>query len=366
MPTLRRTTLYQHHVDLAAQWTSFAGWEVPLQYQRVVLEHQAVRNAAGLFDISHMGIFHLPEGVLAKLDATLPLLISEVEPNKAQYSLILNHQGTVVDDVMLYRLPATETFMTTTPAGGAVLVANAANTNAVQTWLFQVLGYTPEPLGLDLLALQGPAFQQVLDNTNALPNRYRLGKMTLVEGLPPVWVARTGYTGEDGLEMFCLNGSLYWSALIKRLLAIGGLPCGFAARDSLRLEAALPLYGHELDMHTTPAEAGLSWAIRKPTGFLGDAYLAKPLTKQLVHLKLDKPPIPRQGNSILNASGQNVGIITSGGLSATLGHPIAMGYLFYSKTNTMPYQLGDAVTIDIRGKQVQATLVARPFYKRTV
>jgi aminomethyltransferase len=366
MLTLRRTRLYSHHQDLAAQWTSFAGWDVPLQYQRVALEHQAVRRNAGLFDISHMGIMHIAEATLAKLDAALPIQASTLQAGKAAYSLILTEHGTIIDDVMLYRVPADTTFSAAGSAGGVVMVANAANTQAVQAWLENVIDDKPVCLDLDLLALQGPAFQQVVDNPQTLPSRYHMGVMTIIDGLPPVWAARTGYTGEDGVELFCLDAALYWPTLIKRLTAIGGLPCGFAARDTLRLEAALLLYGHELDLNTTPTEAGLSWAMRKPDGFWNQHGLNGPAAKRLVHLRLDKPPIPRQGNRLLSPSGDDVGYITSGCLSPTLGYPIAMGYI--TQTVLGAYSLldvGSTLMVDVRGKQVAAQVVPRPFYRRS-
>jgi aminomethyltransferase len=355
--TLYTTRLYPLHQQLGAQWTTFANWQVPLQYQRVNVEHAAVRQIAGLFDISHMGIFYFTEYQLAQLDELLPVDVTALPDGKAKYSLVLTEQGTVVDDIMVYRLPQHKAFSPDLPPGGALLVANASNTSAVRQWFVQHMTHPPQQLAWDLLALQGPRFTEAVDAVE-LPARFQLALLPLIQGQAPVWAARTGYTGEDGLEIFCPNATDLWQTLTTRLKAMGGCVCGFAARDTLRLEAALPLYGHELSPDITPVEAGLGWAIKKTGTFIGaEALVQHHPGKQLVHLMLDKPPIPRQGCTVW-VNGQQVGHVTSGCLSPTLGKPIAMALVNAACGQQNTY------TLDIRGQLVTAQSVARPFYKR--
>ena len=355
--TLHRSRLYPLHQQLGAHWMTFADWEVPMQYQRVNLEQLAVRQCAGLFDISHMGILYFAESTLSELDNLIPLKVTALPSGKAKYSLILTENGTVVDDVMVYKLPTDVSFSPDLPPGGAVIVANASNTPSVLNWFNQYMDAPPIQLHWDLLALQGPRFAEVIDTKN-LPERFHWAQVPLLNGHAPVWVARTGYTGEDGLEIFCPNGAELWQTLIKRLQALGGLPCGFAARDTLRIEAALPLYGHELTLQTTPLQAGLGWALKTDSTYIGaEALKDHQPEAHLIHLMMDKPPIPRQGCTVW-ANGHSVGEVTSGCLSPTLGKPIAMAYVTAEHSQHQTYQL------EIRGQQVLAHRVPRPFYKR--
>ncbi|MDW7979966.1 MAG: glycine cleavage system aminomethyltransferase GcvT, partial [Verrucomicrobiales bacterium] len=248
----RRTPLYAAHRALGATMTEFAGWEMPLQYTGVVAEHMAVRRAVGLFDVSHMGVL-LAAGPNAEsvLNLLLTNDVARLHPGHAQYTLICNEHGGVVDDLVLYRIEPS-VFM---------LVVNAANTQKDFDW---IAAHADKPVVLQNvsaqtagLALQGPRAPDVLPEAAAL-DRFAVGRFQIAGCA--CWVARTGYTGEDGFELFCSAGDAekLWSALLERGSPFGIVPAGLGARDSLRLEMCYPLYGHELDEQTTPLEAGLS------------------------------------------------------------------------------------------------------------
>jgi aminomethyltransferase len=369
--SLQSTPLYACHEALNAKWTTFSGWQVPLQYQRSTQEHQWVREAVGLFDISHMGCFHLPESSAQALDKAVAIDVLGMPLGKARYGFSLDAStGGIVDDWLLYRLPlqsdSSQSDATALP-NGFVMVVNAGNRAAMANWLTQYVGVECfSVLDYGVIALQGPLFSQVLSPTAELIPRYAVCQQVWLEGLAPLLAARTGYTGEDGLE-FLIPATLLpevWAHLLQRVSALGGGPCGFAARDSLRLEAALPLYGHELTLHTTPIEAGLTWAMAADkNGYVGQSASQKPPNEStppsthLIHLTLEKPPIPRQGN-VLFYQGEAIGHITSGGMPPTVGVPIAMAY------STQPLTPGQLVEIEIRNTLVTATVVKRPFYNR--
>jgi aminomethyltransferase len=370
--SIQSTPLFACHEALNAKWTTFSGWQVPLQYQRSTLEHQWVREAVGLFDISHMGCYYLPESSAHALDKAVPIDVLGLPLGKARYGFSLDAgTGGIVDDWLLYRLPAQSNpnpKSISTLADGFVMVVNAGNRAAMANWLTQhVGGGCFSVLDYGVIALQGPNFAKVLAPTADLIPRYAVCQQVWLEGIAPLLAARTGYTGEDGLE-FLVPAALLpevWAYLLQRVTALGGGPCGFAARDSLRLEAALPLYGHELTLHTTPAEAGLTWAMAVgKNGYVGQSASKTPPNESsptppshLIHLSLEKPPIPRQGN-VLFYQGEAIGHITSGGMPPTVGVPIAMAY------STLSLQPGQCVEIEIRNTLVTATVVKRPFYNR--
>ncbi|MGF1513155.1 MAG: glycine cleavage system aminomethyltransferase GcvT [Elainellaceae cyanobacterium] len=351
-----------------ARLTPFAGWEMPVQFEGIRVEHAAVRQKAGLFDISHMGKFELQgPRLLAALEALVPTDLSALAPGSAQYTVLLNDVAGIVDDLILYRQPDRSGQRVT-------IIANAATTSKDLGWLQQHLGSECRIENCSekaLLALQGPQAEAVLqslakDNLSQI-DRFQHGEITLQGQMQgqmqgqTAFVARTGYTGEDGFEIMVspdVAGDLW-----RSLLAAGVTPCGLGARDTLRLEAAMALYGQDLDETTTPLEAGLRWLVhldRKPD-FLGRGVLerqASGVTRKLVGLQMQGRNIARHGY-VVKHDGAAVGKVTSGTLSPTLGYPIALAYVASPLA-----KLGQAVEVDIRGKAYPALVVKRPFYRR--
>lgn len=366
---LKRTPLHDLCKVAGARMVPFAGWEMPLQFAGLVAEHQAVRQTAGLFDISHMGVLRL-EGANPKdaLQALVPTDLHRIGPGQACYTVLLNANGGILDDLIVYELGDEE----------LLLVINAACAASDTTWLGQHL----EPTGLLisdakgdglLLALQGPEATRQLealcreDGAADLRDLPRFGHRWLeISGLTPeptrLLAARTGYTGEDGFELLLPReaGRALWSTLLKK----GVQPCGLGARDSLRLEAAMHLYGQDMDQNTSPLEAGLGWLVHleMPKPFIGRDALEREVERgserRLVGLRLEGRAIPRHGYAIFH-DGQPVGTITSGGWSPTLEAGIGLGYVSRSLART-----GTALSVEIRGKHQPATVVKRPFYRR--
>jgi aminomethyltransferase len=361
-PAPKHTPLYDVHLALGARMVAFGGWEMPVWYEGIAAEHEAVRRRVGLFDVSHMGELVLHgRGALVFLRRMLTNDVFELVVDQAQYTLMPNAQGGTVDDLLAYRL-SNDVFL---------LVVNAANIEKDRQWLDEHL---PANVNLDdrsedmaLLALQGPLAPAVLAGLTRLPiwtlahYHFIRGEVAGIQSL----VSRTGYTGEDGFEIMCDGAEVeaLWQALLEAGATHGIRPAGLGARDSLRLEAALPLYGHELDEETSALEAGLGRFVKlgKPD-LMGLARFqrekATGLVRKLVGLRLADRGIPRQGYHIL-ADGRIVGIVTSGTLSPTLGVPIGLGYV--------PPDLaavGTALAVQVRGRAVPAEVVARPFYKR--
>ena len=345
--------------------TSFAGWQMPLRYGSETAEHQAVRHAAGLFDLSHMGeILVSGPGAGAALDYALTGYLSALRPGRARYTMICAPDGGVLDDLVVYRQGERE----------FLVIANAANTAVVcgeirsRSARFDtaVADATDD---YALIAIQGPAAAGILGRVAALDldaMKYYTGTFGDVAGRP-AWVARTGYTGEDGFEVFsrASDAAAVWEALASAGHGSGLVPAGLAARDTLRLEAGMPLYGNELGPDLTPFEAGLGRVVRfdKPGDFIGrPALLARSSAgprRELVGLTLRSRRVARHGYPVF-ASGQEAGVVTSGAPSPTLGQPIAMAYL------TAGTGASDAVlTVGIRGEAVPAQLTELPFYSRS-
>jgi aminomethyltransferase len=361
----RQTPLHAVHERLGAVMTSFAGWQMPLRYGSETAEHQAVRHAAGLFDLSHMGeIAVRGPGAGAALDYALVGFLSGLVPGRARYTMICAPDGGVLDDLVVYRL-GEEDFL---------VIANAANTAVVLDELVaRSAGF--DALVSDatddyaLIAIQGPAAAGILGplvSADLAAVKYYAGAFAEVAGAP-AWVARTGYTGEDGFEVFCppSDAVRVWEALTAAGLGAGLVPAGLAARDTLRLEAGMPLYGNELGPDLTPFEAGLGRVVKfgKPGDFVGRAALlsraeAGPVS-ELVGLTLQSRRVARHGYPVF-ANGEEAGAVTSGAPSPTLGRPIAMAYL------TAGIDPGDAVlTVGIRGEAVPAEPTELPFYSRS-
>lgn len=353
-----RTPLYDWHVARGARMVEFAGYDMPVQYTGVVEEHQTVRTGAGLFDISHMGRLSF-SGVNA-LDLIQHVYTNNAATMKdmqARYGLICNQQGGIRDDVLVYRWPY-----------GWAMVVNASNRPKIVAWLQEHKGnrqveITDQTDQTCMIAVQGPkAIDLCKDMLAYDPAQlaYYYAMPTQYQGQGCV-VSRTGYTGEDGIEVMvpAALGVQFWEELIRR----GAKPCGLGARDTLRLEAAMPLYGHELNEETDPLQAGLSWAVKLDKGdFLGkEAILsrqAEPNRRVRIGLQLDGKR-PARENCAIIVGGQQVGIVTSGTFTPTLQKSIAMGYVDPSFAT-----VGTKVEIDIRGKSEPATVVKLPFYKR--
>ncbi|MFM2080873.1 MAG: glycine cleavage system aminomethyltransferase GcvT [Cyanobacteriota bacterium] len=379
---LRRTPLFEAARAAGGRMVPFAGWEMAVQFGGLVQEHQAVRQRCGLFDISHMGVLLLrgPD-VKDALQGLVPSDLFRIGPGEACYTVLLNAGGGILDDLIVYDLGWRESAgagqADSEPSGchELLLVINAACAEADTAWLRSRL----EPLGVTisdakgdgvLLALQGPEASARLEALGAesLAGLPRFGHRRLqLHGIGEAFVGRTGYTGEDGFEL--LLEQTAGLALWDRLLESGVAPCGLGARDSLRLEAAMHLYGHDMDAGTTPLEASLGWLVHleMPRPFIGREVLerqtAEGVTRRLVGLQLEGRAIPRHGYPVLaegTAPGSEpVGRITSGGWSPTLEAGIALA--------SVPAELariGTHLAVEIRGRAEPATVVKRPFYRR--
>jgi aminomethyltransferase len=365
----RPTPLRAVHERLGATMTDFAGWLMPLRYGSEIAEHRAVRSAAGLFDLSHMGEIAVSgPGAADALDYALTGQPSALKPGRARYTMICAPDGGVLDDLIVYRLADTE----------FLVVANAANTAVVAAALRERAEGHPAQVDdrtddYALIAIQGPHAARILaplTDVGLDQVRYYAGQRVVVAGRD-VLLARTGYTGEDGFELFTSPGDAepLWLALTAAGEADGLVPAGLAARDTLRLEAGMPLYGNELGPEVTPFDAGLGRVVvlDKPGDFVGRAALAERAQaapqRVLVGLTAGSRRVPRHGYPVL-WDGKPSGIVTSGAPSPTLGIPIAMAYL-----DPGPAQLaaGDAdarLAVDIRGRAEPARLTGLPFYHR--
>lgn len=378
MGQLLRTPLYDWHVAHGARMVEFGGWEMPVQYTSVIQEHEAVRKHVGLTDVSHMGrlVFEGP-GAAAFLDSVLTRNVAALKPGQIRYSLLTDFQGRVLDDLLVGLLQRADT-----GEPYYYVVVNASNRNKDIAHFRQCL--TPEIAeatdaevrfiddsgGRGMIALQGPRSLELLQpliNTDLQALKYYTGlETTLTIGGRWAMVSRTGYTGEDGFEIaiepFLMEQ--FADELLQAGKTMGILPVGLGARDTLRLEAGMPLYGHELSEEITPFEAGLAYALHLDgPAFPGSDVLRRqrdlPLIRKRVGLEIQGKRPVREGCDILH-DGVKVGRVSSGTFSPTLQKPIAMGYV--------PPELaepGQCLTVDIRGKQADAVVVPLPFYKRT-
>lgn len=361
---LRRTPLYNLSSAQKARFTPFSGWEMPVQYQGLKQEHLAVRNAVGMFDISHMGKFLLTgENLRQELNYLIPSDISELKPGEAQYSVLLNQEAGILDDIIFYYQGKNNQGLET-----GVIIVNAATTSKDKAWLLKHLDsnqvkledVTEEQV---LIALQGPLAVDKLESIvgGNLAEIPLFGHITTKLGDDEVFIARTGYTGEDGFEIMLPStaGQELWRSLLK----LDVTPCGLGSRDTLRLEAAMALYGQDIDETTTPLEAGLKWLIDldKKTDFIGKESLVKQssvgVKRRLVGLTMQGKQIARHDYPIVS-EGKIVSKVTSGTLSPTLNQAIALAYL-----PTSVSQVGQEVEVEIRGKLYPATVVKKPFYR---
>ncbi len=358
-----RTPLFDVHVRSGARMVEFAGWDMPVQYGGILEEHQAVRTRVGLFDVSHMGevVFRGPRA-LETLNRLFTNDLSRIADGQAQYGCLCRETGGIVDDVVIYRRSAQD----------LLVCVNAANRQKDFEWLRDgargQADVRNESDDWAQLALQGPRARIVMarlaraDLASLKPFRFVEGEVAGVG----CTIARTGYTGEDGFELFCppQQSPRLWEALIEAGAAEEIAPCGLGARDSLRLEVAYRLYGSDMDDSTTPLEAGLAWVVKLDKGdFVGRAALMeqqrKGLPRKLVGFALTDPGIARHGYDVL-AAGKKVGTVTSGTRSPTLKISIGLAYV--------PPALaaeGSTLAVDIRGRAAAAKVVKTPFYTRT-
>ena len=355
--TAERTPLYEEHVRRGAQMTNFGGWLMPLQYTTIREEHRAVREAVGLFDLSHMGELRLKDDVAAQHVLTRDL--TALRAGRVQYALLCNDEGGIIDDVLVYAMSD----------GGYLLVVNAGNQDGDFDWVSsQATDGTVLNVGRDwaLVGVQGPravGLVQRLTTSQLEGVKYYAFIEGRVADVACV-ISRTGYTGEDGFELFCGNhdAARLWRALLEEGQADGIRPAGLGARDTLRLEAGMRLYGNDMDDKTNPLEAGLEWTLSLDKDFIGRDAIARAqqrgLDRKLVGLKMLDRSIPRHGYPVLS-DGQPVGVVTSGNVSFTLGYNIGMAYVPSALAEP-----GTRLGIEVRGSAAPADVVSLPFYKR--
>jgi aminomethyltransferase len=355
--TLRRTALFENHVAAGAKMVEFAGWEMPVQYAGVGAEHRAVREACGIFDVSHMGeietsgpqALELLQRLLSNDVAQIAL---DVDGGGAQYSVLCREDGGVLDDLFTYRLD-TDRYLT---------VTNAANHERdLETFLAAAQDF-PEADVVDriddyaMLAVQGPVARGIVQAISDAPLPARMHAATRRLAGHHVLVCGTGYTGEDGVELLCRpdDAGELWDELVRR----GATPVGLAARDTLRLEVCFHLYGNDLSTERGPIEAGLGWCCKEETGFIGSDAVravreAGPAEK-LVAFEIDGPGIARQGNPVVGG-----GEVTSGTMSPSLGVGIGMAYVPAERA-----VLGTSLEVDVRGKMRRAVVKQKPLYRK--
>ncbi len=362
---MQRTPLYEAHLRLGAKMVDFGGWAMPVSYPGGIIdEHRATRGAIGVFDVCHMGEIHF-RGPRAG-EAVQRLVtndVSRLADGRAFYTVACLPSGGIVDDLIVYRI-SSEHYLT---------VVNAGNLDKDRTWFVEQAGALCDVADASaetaLIAFQGPAAARALQPLTqvALEDLPSFGFVAACEiaGLRAS-IARTGYTGEDGFEIFCgaRDAETLWDRLLEAAAPVGGKPAGLGARDTLRLEARLPLYGHDLDEETTPLEAGLGWVVKLDgADFIGRdplrAQKAAGVRRKLAGFVMTERGIARHGYAITDADGRERGRVTSGGPAPTLEKNVGMGYL--------PAELGlpgTRVFIDCRGKTVSAEIVKGPFYKK--
>lgn len=364
MTELKRTPLYEVYKNYGAKTIDFGGWDLPVQFSSIKAEHEAVRHHAGLFDVSHMGeVEVLGEGSLAFLQKIATNDVSLLKDGGAQYTAMCYEDGGTVDDLLIYKKSD----------NNYLLVINASNIEKDVEWLCShVFGdVTVRNISNEIaqLALQGPLTDKILqsltDTDLSEIKFFKFKDAVKVAGVNSL-VSRTGYTGEDGFEIYCASGDakLLWEKILEAGKEDGVLPCGLGARDTLRFEANLPLYGQELSKDITPIEAGIGFAVKpnKEADFIGKAVLKEQKEKgperKLVGIELIDKGIPRHGYEVF-VDGEQIGFVTTGTQSPTLKKNIGVALLKANFTD-----LGTEVEVQIRKKRLKAVVVATPFYKR--
>ncbi|MGO8947893.1 MAG: glycine cleavage system aminomethyltransferase GcvT [Ktedonobacterales bacterium] len=367
--TLQHTPLYERHRELGARLVEFGGWEMPVQYSSIIEEHRAVRQCAGLFDVCHMGEFRVTgTDALAFLQYLVPNDVGKLAINQALYTQLCLPSGGTIDDLLIYRLGENE----------YMAVVNASTMPKDWAWFsehalqYQGIDLANVSYETGLIALQGPYAESILQPltpaTQLAAISYYHAEPGVVAGIACL-ISRTGYTGEDGFELYCRSeqvGAL-WDSVLTAGSPQGLLPAGLGARDTLRLEAGYCLYGHELTEDITPLEAGLGWTVKlnKDADFIGRQALLEEkqdgLRRKLIGLVLRERGVPRAGYVIMrtNEAAEPIGEVTSGTMCPTLDLPAALG--FVPPDLSAP---GVTLAVEIRGKPVAAEVVALPFYKR--
>ncbi|MBX3189413.1 MAG: glycine cleavage system aminomethyltransferase GcvT [Labilithrix sp.] len=365
MTELRKTSLYDRHVAAGGRMVPFAGFSMPVQYTGIVDEHQAVRTACGIFDVSHMGELELRGEYAAQVvDYLITNDASKLVDGQALYTCACNEQGTILDDLIVYRA-AQDRWLIVCNASNHEKIAAHFRKAAVDHCEFE--DRTDETA---LVALQGPKAFEVLARAGGdaakLADLKSFHFRDAVVANVRCTVARTGYTGEDGVEIFCAwnDAPALWDQLVELGGPLGLKPAGLGARDTLRLEARLSLYGNDIDETTNPLEAGLGWVVKldKPM-FVGKAALetikASPLPRRLVGFEVTGRGVARHGYPLRDESGAEVGVCTSGSPGPTVGKSIGLGYVPSAMT-----AVGTKLFVDCRGKNVEAVVVKTPFYDR--
>lgn len=366
---MNKTALYERHRRLGAKMTDFHGWEMPIYYTSILEEHRAVREALGLFDISHMGqVLVTGPDAVRTLNALFTSDISQVAEGRACYTLMLNESGGIIDDLIVYRIGA-EAYL---------VIVNCGNRTTDLEWLSAHrqgrTTITEISQGRSILAVQGPlscrALEQLLDARVTSLGRFEIAPIRTMG--PEACIARTGYTGSDGFELFVPDhhAQRLWDAILAGAKTFGVKPIGLGARDTLRVEAGLRLYGTDMDTTTTPFEAGLNWtvALSKPDRFIGQDVLVQQkqqgVRRAFIGFELAHGPVPRQGTELLaEGSGggdeaRRVGTVTSGTFSPVLGKPLGMGYVEPSYAKP-----GMTLTVIVRNQRYSGTVVKLPFWK---
>lgn len=359
---MKNTALTQKHIDLGAKMVPFAGYNMPVQYEGVNAEHETVRNAVGVFDVSHMGEFVLRgPNALALIQKFASNDASVLFDGKAQYSCMPNGKGGIVDDLIIYRVNAEEYF----------IVVNASNIEKDWNWISSLndLGVEMENLSdqYSLLAIQGPKAAEAMQSLTSIDlsnMTYYTFQYGTFAGIENVMVSATGYTGSGGFEVYVKNedANKLWDAVFAAGADYGIKPIGLAARDTLRLEMGFCLYGNDIDDTTSPLEAGLGWITKFTKDFTDASFLAKQketgVTRKLVAFEMIDRGIPRHDYPILNAKGEVIGKVTSGTMSPSLKIAIGLGYVTVDHSS-----LESEIFIEIREKGVKAKVVKLPFYK---
>ena len=358
----QKTALYEYHKSLGAKFAPFAGYQMPIQYTSgIVEEHKFTRSEAGLFDVSHMGQLSIEgnTGLISALEKIIPIDLRNIKHNQLKYTFLTNENGGIYDDLIVTKVEK-----------GFNIILNAACKDNDYKIIKKALGEKFKLTlhkDLSLVALQGPKASKILENiisgTSSL--KFMNGKNFSYNGTE-IYITRSGYTGEDGFEISILNNMV--EEFAKILIVKGAKPIGLGARDTLRLEAGLCLYGHDINESTTPIEANLKWAIskrrREEGGFSGYNKIKSDMNGELSRLRIGIKPsgkiIAREGTKIFSVDGQEIGSITSGTYGPSVNGPIAMGYVKYnfskSKTN---------ILLEVRGKKYNAQVYELPFYKKS-
>ena len=361
---MKNIALHNTHVNLGAKMVPFAGFNMPVQYEGVNVEHTTVRNGVGVFDVSHMGEFLVSgENALALIQKVTSNDASKLAIGDAQYSCFPNEKNGIVDDLICYRIKENQ----------YLLVVNASNIEKDWNWISkynEAYGAELKDISNDysLLAIQGPKAVEAMQSLSSLDladipfYKFKVGDFA---GIEHVIISATGYTGSGGFEIYCKNNEVeqIWNKVFEAGAAFGIKPIGLAARDTLRLEMGYCLYGNDIDDTTSPIEAGLGWITKFTKEFVNHEALAKQKaekpSKRLVAFEMTERGIPRQGYDIVDAEGNKIGNVTSGTMSPSLGKGIGLGYV---PTSLM--KSGSEIFIQVRKKAIPATVVKLPFYKQ--